>query len=652
MQKGNMQIIPEIGINSLSGVAWTMTNFFEIINRIRRNQFAFMIGGICLTGLCLGPRLVSGALEQRENDLTVQDRQAGFDSVLCEETTPLYGQGVVFYDQANQEVCKVDSFAFDPSNPVAFANPFELATSEPKRLRYQMPASVSQADETSNVGTNGTIIPISYPSGESAAEPYPTQFATTEYDATPGNQQTMTQQYDIAYHIPVADDVAERHLPADDDMRIAMRFSENRNDTYFTDTGDHYVTWLQLDEILHSRESSRQSDGIRKGPFTITPYGYINVATSYETNRTVMGDFALYSRSPDLDGGGHSGFHIDPKSSRLGMKINGPDLEWCCRPVKTSAVFEIDFQGANYAGPRNRGAVMQRRAFVDFTQEDTRLLIGQEWDVVSPLVPQSLNYVPGSYVGNVGYRRAQIRLERTRKWDSDFSTIWQIALCDNVPTDYLTDGVNIANSGWPMFQGRFATSFGHNIHADCRPYTVGISGHVGELTHDYSYYSNLRRRHETWSVNLDVEVPLTTRFQLTGELYTGANLSPLLAGIGQGVDLLSPRANGGYNFDPHSAKASGGWINLNFKMTKKFQMNAGYSIERMKDIIASSFNATARDKNQMLFLNGIYNWSDNFLTGLEVSQWRTDWHVFESGRIRELAPGKTTRIEFLTRYSF
>ena len=640
-----MPIIPEYGINQLFGVTRTMRNVIKITNRLCRNLLVFSIVGLCLTGFCFGSMPVLGTIDQLQ--------QVELDTTFYDETTPLFGHGVMFHDQENQVICKVDAFVFDSSNPTCCKNQCEFWGTEPKRLQYQMPVSASQTNETPNIGTKVTVIPIAYPS-TSSEEPYPTRFASTEYGDTPEIQPLLTNRFDIAYRPQTSEGYTPQNTPADNGVRIAMYTTAVRNDSESTDTGDRYVTWLQLDEILHLRENSRQYDGIRKGVFTFTPYGYINIATSYETQRTNMGDFALYSRSPDLDGGGHSGFHIDPKSSRLGLKVLGPDFEWCCRPVKTSAVLEIDFQGTNYPGPRNRGSVMMRRAFVDFTREDTRLLIGQEWDIISPLVPQSLNYVPGSYVGNVGYRRAQIRLERTRKWDSDFSTIWQIAVCDNVPTDYLMDNtVNIANSGWPLLQGRVAATFGHNPFADCKPYTVGISGHIGELAHDYRYNTPnpIRRRHETWSANLDIEVPLTTRLQLTSELYTGANLSPLLAGIGQGVDLYSPGPGGTYIYDPHSAEAYGGWINLNFKMTKKFQMNAGYSIERMKDIIAST-STNARDKNQMLFLNGIYNWSDNFLTGLEVSQWRTDWHSFNGYTIGELAPGKTTRIEFLTRYSF
>jgi len=316
--------------------------------------------------------------------------------------------------------------------------------------------------------------------------------------------------------------------------------------------------------------------------------------------------------------------------------------------VKTSALIEVDFQ--NNTTLRNRGALMLRRAFVDFKRDDTRLLIGQEWEVLSPLVPESINYVPGSYTGNLGYRRAQIRWERERHWENDTKSMLQFAICDNIPIDYPNYGFGRANTGWPVFQGRYALTFGHNRHADCQPYTIGLSGMLGEQSYDYGGNLN-KRRHEIWAANVDITIPLTQRFRFTSEIYTGSNVSSSLAAIGQGIDLYSPGSTG---LDPRSADVAGGWLNLNFKATKKFQMNVGYCIEKMDDLLASNGDGTARDKNQMLFINGIYNWTDNFMNGLEVSQWRTDWHIYNPSTqtIHTIAPGKTTRIEFLVRYTF
>ncbi|MDR1960186.1 MAG: hypothetical protein LBQ54_14270 [Planctomycetaceae bacterium] len=420
-----------------------------------------------------------------------------------------------------------------------------------------------------------------------------------------------------------------------------------------------YVTRDEVEEILRQYQplaGNEEADGLRKGRFTFTPYGYINISTSYETQRTMNGDYALYSRSPDLDGGGHSGFHVDPKSSRLGLKIAGPDFNWCCRSIKTGALFEVDFQG-NINSTRNRPGLLFRRGFLDFSTPNTRLLIGQEWEVISPLIPQSLSYVPGSCTGNLGYRRAQIRLERTRNWTHDFSTITQLALCDNVPDVIDGVGLNTANAGWPMVQGRIAASFWKNPAINNKPVTLGLSGHIGEMRYDYDYstYSIDHQKQETWSANLDLEAPVTRKLTFSSELYTGANLASSLGGINQGIDLYSRQ---GGAFDPRAAKAVGGWANLTYKMTKKFQLNGGYAIEDMPDMIASAHrggdNFTARTRNQIIYLNGVYNWTDGFMTGLEVSQWKTDWQNYNStpGIISPLEPGKTTRIDLLIRYTF
>ena len=41
----------------------------------------------------------------------------------------------------------------------------------------------------------------------------------------------------------------------------------------------------------------------------------------------------------------------------------------------------------------------------------TRVLCGQDWEVISPLAPQMLNYLPAAFAGDIQYRRAQIRFE-------------------------------------------------------------------------------------------------------------------------------------------------------------------------------------------------------------------------------------------------
>ncbi|MDR1385012.1 MAG: hypothetical protein LBJ67_14360 [Planctomycetaceae bacterium] len=697
-----------------------MSKIIEFVHRICHfypKYPTLLLGGFCLTGLCFGADYVPGVVNSSGNFIigttpavqqshllsNVSDFPISTENTADKEYIPrrlLKKNNGRFYAESplptNENVrtmpitnAAVQSLQMEyptllvstlssqtPTNsqsqqsalePVEISNrewqtpqnltatPFNTAT-HVNYVDYQ-PAFTPNVTPVSNNTTNVYQENIYQANVNSLLSANQTELAATH--SIPAQQPMQIPQeptllaYAPQYQMPVSYNYVAEPTPA--------RFSEQDYTADVTKPvvtnafGGEYITHDELNEILKENNLFSQQSNWRKGAFTITPYGYINVSSSYETKRTVNEDFALYSLSPDLDGGGHSGFHIDPKSSRIGLKVDGPNFNWYCQPLKTSALLEVDFQNYSYGSPRNRGALMLRRAFVDFKRNDTRLLIGQEWEIVSPLVPESLNYVPGSYTGNLGYRRAQVRLERERQWDSGVSTIWQIAVCDNVPIDYLTLTYGKANSGWPLFQGRYAVIFGRNTHADCQPYTVGLSGMLGEQTYDYGSPGLNKRRHEIWAVNLDLTIPLTKRFRFTSEFYTGTNVSSSLAAIGQGIDLFTPGNSG---IDPRSADVTGGWLNLNFKATSKFQMNAGYCFEKMDDILgtASISNTlySARDKNQMLFMNGIYNWTGNFLTGLEVSQWQTDWHAYNplTQTRNDLKPGKTTRIEFLTRYTF
>ncbi|MCL2120171.1 MAG: hypothetical protein FWH27_17285, partial [Planctomycetaceae bacterium] len=209
-------------------------------------------------------------------------------------------------------------------------------------------AMMVQASETPCNTTSGETITSAFPSGVSSEEPYPTRFASTgAYDQSPGteNQMPVAQQYVPVANMPYDSQPVNAQLPNtttcatsgnsvsaapitaqfaasqgsipnesfalentaqqirqdNNTVQVAMRWSEDRIDSVSTSTGDLYVTREQLDEVLNAYETSQKSMGLRKGPFTFMPYGFINICTSYESSRTTAGDFALYSRSPDLD---------------------------------------------------------------------------------------------------------------------------------------------------------------------------------------------------------------------------------------------------------------------------------------------------------------------------------------------------------------
>ena len=394
----------------------------------------------------------------------------------------------------------------------------------------------------------------------------------------------------------------------------------------------------------------------KKGGLKITPYGFLNLSVSTDTERAVPGEYILYLQNPQIDSS--SDFAVDARTSRLGLKIEGPRIEQL--DATLGGVAEFDFQGV-VSGSKNKGGVQLRRAFAELVDErhERRLLAGQDWEIISPGAPTMLNYLPGAFAGNIQYRRAQLRFEQGWSCGSDLHFLGQIAVCDNVLGDYTsTAGVSPATSGWPVLEGRFATSLFKGIRNGL-PITIGISGHIGEQNYKFSPIAGVplastseRKVIKTWSANVDYDVPITETLKFQGEYYYGTNLSSFCGAINQGVDLYR-RAG---------IDDQGWWVGVRKDWNKQFCTNVGYGIDRPEKAdlvgtsVASNGLASSRTKNEIYFVNFIYNWSANFMNGIEFSYWQTGWQsknvLSESPEIVSEDTAKSLRVEFVTRLSF
>ncbi len=417
------------------------------------------------------------------------------------------------------------------------------------------------------------------------------------------------------------------------------------------DSNGTFVTREELDALREEMSLMTW----KKGDFRITPYGFLNLSMSTDTQRAVPGEYMLYVQTPEVDDS--SDFTIDARTSRLGFKMEGPRVEALHADLR--GCLEFDFQGA-YNGSKNKGGVQLRRAYAELVDAENqrRFLAGQDWEIISPLCPQMLNYLPGGFAGSLQYRRAQIRFEQGFTLSQDLQTLAQIAVCDNILGDYTsTPGVSAATSGWPVIEGRVAVSLFKDAR-DGLPITVGVSGHVGEQYYKFSpiagTFANTSERVavETWSANLDADVPLSKKFRLQGEYTVGANLSSFCGGINQGVDLYRRDALG----------ASGGWLALHTDWTQKFATNVGYGVEKMDedDLVGTSVAAngftTSRTRNELYFVNFQYNWTPNFMTGIEVGYWQTQYQkadvTSETPVFTAMEPGEAARVEFAARLTF
>jgi hypothetical protein len=367
----------------------------------------------------------------------------------------------------------------------------------------------------------------------------------------------------------------------------------------------------------------------RKGDFTVVPYCIIWGSMSYDSQRSRIGDYALWFESPDVHPDDPD-FNVDAKSTRVGLDFQGPGIPWLCAAAVTGKV-EVDFQGQFVT--RNKPGLLLRHAYVETKGDDLRFLVGQTWDVISPLGIPTLNYTAGSAVGNLAYRRAQFRTERDWELSDTFLITLQGSVNANVVTDFVTDPATTTSADpgpYPDFQSRAAFTVGRRDCPQLKPIVLGVGGHCGIQNFDFRTTGDLDVDVPTYSLATDMVIPVTQRWGVQGEFFTGFNLSNYMGGILQGVDRVTHRG----------IHATGGWVDLYFDWLPCLHTHSGFAIDDPLDHDMTS----GRTRNQMLFNNVIWDATKNLQLAFEVDVWETHYIG--------LAPGEGVRLEFVTKYKF
>ncbi len=366
------------------------------------------------------------------------------------------------------------------------------------------------------------------------------------------------------------------------------------------------LTETQIEKISRAL----QADDTAKNPvwstLDIQLYGYIKADASFDTDRTTSGNYVVWVNQQS-SGDGDNEFNLTARQTRLGMKVKGP-LE---DGFQASGRAEIDFyESVSGAAPaENKARIQLRHAYMqfDWPEDDFSILAGQTSDVISPLNPYTLNYTVLWDVGNIGYRRPQIRLTK------GLNGVKLEGAISRTIGDADTSTLSGEDSGFPTFQGRVSTSMDL---IDSQKTTVGISGHWGE--EDYATSSSFvgDGKFDTWSLNFDMTQPINEWFSLKGEFFCGENLDTFFGGIGQGINAPS----GTYT---NEIGSKGGWVAASLGPWDKTKYNVGAGLD---DVDASDLSASdSRTLNQTVFGNMVYSLTKNAQIGLELSQWRTQY---------------------------
>ena len=359
--------------------------------------------------------------------------------------------------------------------------------------------------------------------------------------------------------------------------------------------------------------------------------GYFKADYSFDQARVSPGNYAIKV----LNGPEDEVTNMTARETRIGF-----DFSWADEGIRSDAKLEFDFYGlgaapASLNSMENKAAPMLRHAYLKLTKGHWTVLAGQTSDVISPLVPKTVNYTVGWAQGNIGYRRPQFRLSTwaglgsgkltacvaaTRTIGHDLDQHWVEGSPDSLigTGDGIDDG---ADSPMPTIQGRLGLEAGIGAKGHA---AIGVSGHFGReeakiTTYDLAggVLEKGSRELESWSFNVDLKVKLSDCLNLSGEYFMGQNLGAYLGGV---LQDYSPTFN--------EIGAKGGWGMISLVPGEKTVFNVGYCFDDPDEgdfIIPEESSGTMINMNSVFFGNIMYSVTKNVTAMIEGSYLKTTY---------------------------
>jgi len=349
---------------------------------------------------------------------------------------------------------------------------------------------------------------------------------------------------------------------------------------------------------------------------SVTPYGYIKLDASFDSALTNDGNYVYYVL-PYAEGEEKSEFNMTAKQTRLGVKLDGGGND----DIDVSGVVEWDFYGG---GSENKPLLAFRKAYMLMKTEHVDILAGQTSDVISPIVPTTLNYPVLWKCGNIGFRRPQIRLTKAVKIADGTKLKFQGSLNRSMGAQP-GGGEAVA---MPSYQGRVAVAT--KLMGGVAE--IGVSGLMGSeeaVSADTTTYEL-----DQSVVAVDVSLPLGGMFSVKGQYFTGKNLAQYLGGVGQSFVELEPEGAGDYVLE--EIEASGWWAQLTVKPAEGWQINAGAGTDD-PEIPDGDVADNKYEKNTTYYGNVLWTVAPAAVIGAEYAMIETEYvggEKYEDSRVQ------------------
>ncbi len=354
--------------------------------------------------------------------------------------------------------------------------------------------------------------------------------------------------------------------------------------------------------------------------WTIVPYGYLKFDVSYDDSSTTAGNYVVWAKSENSTNRNNDKLSATARQSRFGAKIFAPNIN----DISVMGRVEIDFYNGKLS-QENKATPVLRHAYAQLTGNDWHFIFGQTADIISPLVPTTINYTVGWLGGNIGYRHPQLQFAKWWQCDQGCKFKIETAISRQIGQD--ADGLGVDDghdTSTPSILGRIS----YAAPLAGKKLVAGLSGHYGTeeidtVTDDISVNS--------WSLNADLVVPLSKQIELKGEVFWSENADSYFAGIGQGVNDTTM----------DEIESMGGWAQIGYKPSSSWAFYTGGGID---DPINSDLNDDDKTSNLFAYTNANYFFSKYLSTGMEVSYYETGYK--NSGQ------GKNYRFQHAWKLSF
>ncbi|HKW33917.1 MAG TPA: hypothetical protein VJN92_12990 [Candidatus Acidoferrum sp.] len=379
---------------------------------------------------------------------------------------------------------------------------------------------------------------------------------------------------------------------------------------------DQQLTNAKLDELYQTRVSSASKYHVRlSGIVLLNLFG--------NKGRVDNLDFpTLVPPDRPIDSGGSFGGSL--RQSLLGLEVFGPEVGG----AKVSADMQFDFAGGfpNALNGVTFGLARLRTGTVRMAWPNTTVIAGQDAAFFSPLSASSIATlaVPAfSYAGNLWSWVPQIRIEHRLNISENSNILLQGGILDSLtgepPTSQFYRSPQAGEaSRQPGYASRIAWShraFGHD-------FCLGIGGYYSRQ--DWGFH----RIVDGWAGTTDWTVPLSKRWELSGEFYRGRALGGLGGGIGRSALFSGPITDSATQV--RGLNATGGWAQLKFRQTERLEWNGAFGEDnafardlRFFPAAQQSYFDPSLARNRSSFLNFIYRPRSDLLFSAEYRRLHT-----------------------------